>query len=449
MAGLAPIETLTSSSSKHHVLIIGAGITGLCLAQALKKNDVPFSVFERDPTVSARGKGWGLTIHWGLDTFLSLLPQHIIDRLPEVYVNPEASQKGENGNFLFFDLRSGETRYKVPPSKRIRVSRERLRALLLDGLDVQWSKTLTSISTPSSDSITAHFSDSTASTGTLLVGADGTRSATRSLLLSPSCSLSDSPSPNSNTNVPLPVRLLGTSTSYPPSLGHKIHALDPFFFQGGDPFTSAFHYFSFLSVPSNLSSSLPLPGTHTNTNAYECQIIISYPFRPGFLSRSQPLEIPSSNSARVALMKEIADGWAEPFREYVAAIPEDAEVKTIALEDFVPKEGMWSNQEGRMTMVGDAAHAMTMFRGEAANHGITDVAIFLSNVLPLLRGGPPDKNNKVSSLKEGVDAYEKEMISRTAPAVLTSRKACMDAHDYESINDQSPLVSRRVMVTEE
>ena len=136
--------TTTSTNDRHlssinqpHVLIIGAGITGLLLGQSLKQRNVPFTIFERDPTVSARGRGWGLTIHWSLQTFLSLLPQRIIDRLPETFVDPEASQRGENGNFLFFDLRSGEAKWKVPPNQRIRVSRERLRALLLDGLDVQ------------------------------------------------------------------------------------------------------------------------------------------------------------------------------------------------------------------------------------------------------------------------------------------------------------------------
>lgn len=126
-----------SVSAPPHIIIIGAGITGLTLAQALKRHNIPCTVFERDPDVSARGRGWGLTIHWSLDTFISLLPTHIVDRLPEVYVNPEASRKGEDGNFPFFDLRSGEARWKLPLRKRIRVSRERLRALLLEGLDVQ------------------------------------------------------------------------------------------------------------------------------------------------------------------------------------------------------------------------------------------------------------------------------------------------------------------------
>jgi cation diffusion facilitator CzcD-associated flavoprotein CzcO len=41
------------------ILIIGAGITGLTLGQALKKHSIPFTLFERDPTVLYRGRGWG------------------------------------------------------------------------------------------------------------------------------------------------------------------------------------------------------------------------------------------------------------------------------------------------------------------------------------------------------------------------------------------------------
>ncbi len=132
-------ETSTSKpvEAQDKVLIIGAGVTGLVLGQALKRHGITFSIFERDPSALARGRGWGLTIHWALETLVALLPERIVARLPETYVDPEASKKGENGNFLFFDLRSGETRWKVPPNHRIRVSRERLRALLLDGLDVQ------------------------------------------------------------------------------------------------------------------------------------------------------------------------------------------------------------------------------------------------------------------------------------------------------------------------
>jgi len=143
-----------------HILIIGAGITGLILAQSLLKrhqnnttttadtdtatlhshiqSTTPtFSIYERDPTPDFRGAGWGLTIHWALSDFVSLLPQNLVDRLPETFVDADAVERGETGHFLLFDLQTGETKLRVPPSERIRVSRERLRSLLMEGLDIQ------------------------------------------------------------------------------------------------------------------------------------------------------------------------------------------------------------------------------------------------------------------------------------------------------------------------
>lgn len=89
-------------------------------------------------------------------------------------------------------------------------------------------------------------------------------------------------------------------------------------------------------------------------------------------------------------------------------------------------------------------------RGEGANHGITDVLILLENLVPALKssnnGQSPPLTASPSSLKAAIEAYENEMIARTAPAVLTSRRACLDAHDYKRINGDSPLISRRAMV---
>lgn len=61
-------------------------------------------------------------------------------------------------------------------------------------------------------------------------------------------------------------------------------------------------------------------------------------------------------------MKFMSKGWVEPFRSIVQDIPEDTEAKVISLEDWVPNQGLWDNAGGRITLVGDAAHAMTMCR---------------------------------------------------------------------------------------
>lgn len=86
---------------------------------------------------------------------------------------------------------------------------------------------------------------------------------------------------------------------------------------------------------------------------------------------------------------------------------------------------------------------LSIDRGEAANHGVADVRVFLEQFLPENHQGssPP-------SLKERVDIYELEMIERTHPAVLRSRKACMHAHDYPSVTLDSPLIARRVIIVD-
>lgn len=88
------------------------GITGLLLTQALKQHGAAFTVYERDPNADFRGAGWGLALHRALETFMSLIPEHLRRRFPESYVDLVLSAQGENGRFTFYDLASGAERYE-------------------------------------------------------------------------------------------------------------------------------------------------------------------------------------------------------------------------------------------------------------------------------------------------------------------------------------------------
>lgn len=46
-----------------HVIIVGAGIGGLVLAQSLRKQGISFEVFERDVDKKERFQGWAIVIH--------------------------------------------------------------------------------------------------------------------------------------------------------------------------------------------------------------------------------------------------------------------------------------------------------------------------------------------------------------------------------------------------
>ena len=90
-----------------------------------------------------------------------------------------------------------------------------------------------------------------------------------------------------------------------------------------------------------------------------------------------------------------------------------------------------------------------------------DVSEFVSHLSPYL-SKPPTVDRKPSTSTpsvageaadnqtlEGLMAsYERDMVSRTHPAVLASRQACIDAHDYERINETSPLLSKRAIVVD-
>lgn len=122
------------------VLIIGAGISGLVLAQHLKQHDIPFLIFERDDNLTTRGVGWGLTLHWSLTSVESLIPTKLYARLPEAYVDRRAVDRGASSRFPFYDLSTGELKFatpKAPHSQRIRVTRGKLRRLLATGIDIQ------------------------------------------------------------------------------------------------------------------------------------------------------------------------------------------------------------------------------------------------------------------------------------------------------------------------
>jgi hypothetical protein len=85
-------------------------------------------------------------------------------------------------------------------------------------------------------------------------------------------------------------------------------------------------------------------------------------------------------------------------------------------------------------------------RGEGANHAIVDVLDFVHIVLPhLVVSSQPGDSGDTRSLHTAIEKYAETVTARARPAVLASRQACLDAHDWPSISGESPLLSRRVM----
>lgn len=89
------------------IIIIGAGLVGLTLAQGLRKAGFPFIVYDRDTSINERPAGWGITVHWSLPSLYACLPEHLYNKIPSIQVDPEAGSKGKPPQSNSYHLRAG------------------------------------------------------------------------------------------------------------------------------------------------------------------------------------------------------------------------------------------------------------------------------------------------------------------------------------------------------
>ncbi|KAL7924751.1 FAD/NAD(P)-binding domain-containing protein [Trichoderma austrokoningii] len=394
------------------VLIIGAGVVGLTLAHGLKKANIPFEIYERDENIDARGQGWAITLHWVLHYLGEIIDEETFAGLDDVQVDPETG-RNDTGNFVFINLKTKEPRFYIPPNTRRRVNREKLRRLLLRNVaeNVHWDKQLTDVHV-SDNGVRATFADGNAAEGKMLVGAEGSNSQTRKYLV-----------PDDYQNYMLPVKMVGVSVDLTPEQVKPLRQIDPLLFQGCHPETGVFIYVAVLETPEVNGSA------GTADEHYRVQIMTSW------LAKDDDETIPESTSERIAMIKRLATGFHPDLYNIVQSIPETSPTLHLVLQDWPCRD--WDNHDGRVTLAGDAAHAMVMYRGEAGNHGILDAWHLLRQIRAVYAGE--------KTRAEAIDAYEEEMKERVTPAVLLSRQACLDAHDFDSLNEDSAVLKKRAI----
>jgi 2-polyprenyl-6-methoxyphenol hydroxylase-like FAD-dependent oxidoreductase len=161
------------------VTIVGAGLGGLVLARVLHVHGIPITVYEAEPSPTARAQGGMLDIHdyngqpaieaAGLTAeFRSLILE-----------GREATRALNRDGTVLFDQPDDGT------GGRPEVQRAELRQMLLDALPVdtvQWDHKVTSVRTLGGGRYELGFADDTTATTDLLVGADGAWSRIRPLL---------------------------------------------------------------------------------------------------------------------------------------------------------------------------------------------------------------------------------------------------------------------------
>ena len=166
-----------SKSKDTSILIIGAGLGGLALAQGLVKAGFKVKVFERDQSATSRVQGYRITMRTlGMTALSALLPSERLKRLSTAKVN-------DVGDGFTFANEKMQTLLKIPPGQdaAVQLLRSELRKILLEDIHVEWNKRLVSIEDEDLQ-VTAHFEDGSHAVGDFLIGCDGVSSAVRKLL---------------------------------------------------------------------------------------------------------------------------------------------------------------------------------------------------------------------------------------------------------------------------
>jgi 2-polyprenyl-6-methoxyphenol hydroxylase-like FAD-dependent oxidoreductase len=336
-----------------HIIIIGAGLTGLLLAQGLRKLNArleaegqsapfTFSTHERDESSFYRGGGFSLTIHWALQQLYDILPEELSARIFECVGNPDAIKNGQMGSFTFLNLRTGKPALKttIPPGwKGARMSRVRFLQLLMTDLDIHYSHRLSRITFPTDDTVRAHFENGDQETGNLLIGADGANSVVRRFVYGA----------ENSKNTQLPIRMLNCRSEYPLEELEACLRVDPHLFHAGDPVQDGYFMFAFLDMPP--------PGSKNGKAGV--QLTISWPYEPGYLGQEAPSDPPTELPEQLAWLKHMAKHWANPVHDLIYGMPDDSIVRVIRVQEWMPNDANRRPTDGRITTVGDAAHLMT------------------------------------------------------------------------------------------
>lgn len=288
-----------------------------------------------------------MAIHWSLDRLEKLLPPEIFGKLPVISCNPDIPIEA-GGLYPIIQAETGELINQVPYKKGLRVSRSRMRALCAEGIDVQYGKQLVDVAFIDSGGVSATFSDGSTVQASMIIGADGPRSRVRELAMGSVEDAAVSKFPIFHTNMTVCFNDAEKAqyvrkehpTSYLALSSQSFHAFQSSQF----PYKQTFFPVQQANVFPQVSN---MPDGNDHPESWIFHMAMAW-----LGDSDNKLSYPE----RLALIKARAQKIGEPARSAFMWLPDDTEVHKADISYWVTKP--WDNHQGRMTLIGDAAHPM-------------------------------------------------------------------------------------------
>ncbi|KWV59313.1 hypothetical protein AS156_32140 [Bradyrhizobium macuxiense] len=377
------------------VIVIGAGTGGLCLAHGLKSDGIDVEVFERDRSPADRQGGYRLSISaTGVAALRDCLPPKLFERLITNSADPSQGitfLDHRLNRLLAFDFPHSDR--KDPDAERP-ITRTALRRILLDGLDAitHFGKTFAAFADSPDGSVVAHFQDGSTAEGDVLIGADGAASRLRAQLL-PQARRIETDVLAINGKFALDDA--NRATIPPPILRGPTPVLGP---RGGFLFANAVQYL-------HTDGSLP---ADRDIAPEERQAFVMW----GYSARRKAFATIDLDALDGEGLKDVVrarmQDWHPSLRRLVD-MADPSTVSAFAVKTSVPI-APWNTRN--VTLLGDALHNMTPFRGIGANTALRGAALLRRTLSAWARGK--------QELGPALAHYEREMIDYGFAAVRTS-----------------------------
>jgi 2-polyprenyl-6-methoxyphenol hydroxylase-like FAD-dependent oxidoreductase len=375
------------------VIIIGAGLGGLCLAQGLRQAGLDVAVYERDPALAARRQGYRLHIDGrGARGLHACLPPELYELFLATCGTPSRQL-----TVVTKRLRTLRTvRFPDPPGTgpagiSTSVDRLTVREILATGLAgaIQFGKELTGLDREGTGRVRARFSDGTTAEGDVLIGADGTGSRVRREYL-PGAVVADT-----GERCIFGKTLIAAQTE--PLLAGVLH----------DGFTAvrasrklgmALGAVRFTTPPAQAAQAVPgarLSAEHDFVMWSVSGQAAAFPAGDELTGRTGPE------------LLEVARGMTRSWHPQLRGLIEAAEPDETCFVKVAVAQRPPPREPAEVTLVGDAIHAVSPARGSGANLALADAGILCRELVRAAAGELP--------VRAAIGAYEAEMTDYAFP----------------------------------
>ena len=395
-AGRGVVPGNSSTAGPPKVAIVGGGLAGCAAALALKQRGVACAIYEGDSSQNERPQGYALTLQQGSRALRSL---GVVVRgtTPNGHASFDSTGRTLGA---YAPTQNGNGRSQMR-SANVVCPRRRVRDAVAASLDVTYGRRCVSVA----DGVITFEDGTAAGPFDVIIGADGVRSRVAR---------------NKPTYLGYVVALgIAPGTAVPPHLRRAT-------WQCLDGVANRMYSMPF----DGCTDASTDPADDVNATTDVDRVMWQFSWREPDEDNARLLAKAGGVAIREAVLNKCRD-WAS----YVPHLVSETAPEDIVAYALVDVDAVRCVVDDRTVLIGDAAHAMSPFKGQGANQALVDGVELARRLyrVPSLRPENAPPPVAPLSLTEALLDFEKECTMRVTSKLNMSRANAQLTHSMSAL----------------